>query len=449
MNAEAMRISGISDDLIGYAQKLLALAETEGAEEAEVFGVCGRSTDVDLRQTQVELASESFHCGLGLRAVLNGAVGFSSTSDVSRLDQVAKSAVRAARARKGDKWWRSLPLPEKAAEPLQIFDQALDLATPEGCIEIARGMLQGCLQVSGADPVSGSVSCGSTFELVVNSRGIALSERATYMHAFMEAISRGSDVATGSDFHNSRTLVDDLSSIGRAAAEMAKSSVGGVKAESGVHDVMLKPLALAELLEYTLIPSLSGDNVQKGRSSLKDRLGEQIASGHVHLVDDGLLSAGMGSSGFDGEGTPSQRTSLVESGILRGFLYDSYNAGKADRRSTGNALRGGYSDVPRVGVRNLIVSSDQAYDLAAETRGMLVNGFIGAHTANSISGDFSVEARNSFYVEPGKAPRPIKTMMLAGNVFDLLKDIEVGTDVRVVGSVVTPSAKLRMKVVGG
>jgi PmbA protein len=211
----------------------------------------------------------------------------------------------------------------------------------------------------------------------------------------------------------------------------------------------LKPLALTELLEYTLVPSLSGDNVQKGRSSLKDRVGELIASEDLHLLDDGLLPAGMGSSGFDGEGTPSQRTPLVQSGILKGFLYDSYSAGKADRRSTGNALRSGYSDVPRIGVRNLIISSDNAYDLLAETRGVLVNSFIGAHTANTISGDFSVEARNSFYVEPGKAPSPIKTMMLAGNVFDLLKDIELGTDVRTVGSVVTPSAKLRMKVVGG
>lgn len=434
---------------MGYAQRLLSLAKSEGAEEAEVFGVCGRSTDVDLRQDLVELASESFHCGLGLRAVLNGAVGFSSTSDITRLSQVAKSAVRAARARKADEWWRSLPLPEKAGRPQQIFDPKLDQTAPEGCIEMARGMLQGCLQVKGADPVSGSVSCASTIELVVNSHGVANSERATYMHAFMEAISRGSDVATGSDFHNSRNLVDDLSAVGRAAAEMAKSSVGGEKAESGVHDVILKPLALAELLEYTLIPSLSGDNVQKGRSSLKDRLGELIASEDLRLLDDGLLPAGMGSSGFDGEGTPSQRTPLVENGILKGFLYDSYSAGKADRKSTGNALRSGYSDVPRIGVRNLIFSSDKAYDLLAETRGVLVNSLIGAHTANTISGDFSVEARNSFYLGPGKDPRPIKTMMLAGNVFDLLKDIELGTDVRAVGSVLTPSAKLRMKVVGG
>ena len=98
--------------------------------------------------------------------------------------------------------------------------------------------------------------------------------------------------------------------------------------------------------------------------------------------------------------------SLIEKGILKGFLYDSYTAGKAGIKSTGNAVRQGYSDVPRVGIRNLIVSSPDAHDLLAETKGYLVNGLIGAHTANPISGDFSVEARNAFRISPGEAACP-------------------------------------------
>ena len=151
---------------------------------------------------------------------------------------------------------------------------------------------------------------------------------------------------------------------------------------------------------------------------------------------------------FDGEGVASRRNNVIENGVLKGFLYDSYTAGKDGRMSTGNAVRLGYSDVPRLGLRNLIVSSEHAFDLEAETKGMLVNGFIGAHTANPISGDFSVEARNSFFVAPNEEPRPISSMMLAGNIFDLLKDMDVGIDVRAVDGVVTPSIRARMKVVG-
>jgi PmbA protein len=156
----------------------------------------------------------------------------------------------------------------------------------------------------------------------------------------------------------------------------------------------------------------------------------------------------MGTMAFDGEGVASRRNTVIENGVLKGFLYDSYTAGKDGRKSTGNAVRSGYSDVPRLGLRNLIVSSEHAFDLEAETKGMLVNGFIGAHTANPISGDFSVEARNSFFVAPNEEPRPISSMMLAGNIFDLLKDMDVGIDVRAVDSVVTPSVRARMKVVG-
>jgi len=268
------------------------------------------------------------------------------------------------------------------------------------------------------------------------------------MHASLETIARGSDVATGSEFQNSRTLQPSLAEVGSAAAEMARSSLGGGKAESGTFDVLLKPLAFAELLESTLLSSLSADSVQKGRSSLATRVGEQISSESLWIVDDGLLPGGMDSSAFDGEGVPSQKNVLVDGGVLKGFLYDSYTAGKAGLNSTGNAVRSGYSDVPRVGIRNLIVSSPQAHNLLEETKGYLVNGLIGAHTANPISGDFSVEARNGFWVVPGEEPRPIRSLMLAGNVFNLLKEIEVGRDTRMVGAMVMPTVKVRMKVVG-
>jgi PmbA protein len=443
-----MKISDTSDSLTEYAHQLLALAKQEGAEEAEVFGVLGRSVDIDLRKNVVELASESFHRGLGLRAVVKGAVGFSSTSDMTLLASVARSAVRAARARGSDESWRSLPFPEKAVQPEGVFDAQLEGIGPELCLDQAQSMLQGCAEVQGVAPVSGGVVCASGTSFVINTHGIELLETSTLMHASLETIARGADIATGSEFQNSRTLLTTLGEVGKAAAEMARASLGGVKAESGTFEVLLKPLAFAELLESTLLPSLSADSVQKGRSSLTGRVGEIISAESLRVMDDGLLAGGMDSSAFDGEGVPSQKNVLIEEGVLKGFLYDSYTAGKEGLRSTGNAVRSGYSDVPRVGIRNLIVSSPVAHDLLAETKGYLVNGLIGAHTANPISGDFSVEARNGFWVMPGEEAKPIRSLMLAGNIFDLLKDIEVGTDLRMVGAIVTPTVKVRMKVVG-
>ena len=443
-----MKISGTLDNLMECANQLLSIALREGADEAEVYGMSGRSLDIDLRKGAVELASESFHSGLGLRAVVRGAVGFSSTSNTKLLESVARSAVKSARARGLDESWRSLPHIDKVKRPNGIFDSTLEQIGPEECLDLAASMLRGSAMVKGTEPVSGGVTCVCSTDFVVNSNGIELQETATLMHASMETIAKGKDVATGSEFQISRTFQPSLENVGKAAAEMALASLAGTKAESGTFDVLLKPLAYAELMENTIIPALCADTVQKGRSSLKGRVGEKISSESFGVVDDGLLSGGMASSAFDGEGVPSQKTELIDKGVLKGFLYDSYTGGKVGIKSTGNAVRSGYADLPHVGIRNLIVSSSDPHDLLTETKGYVVNGLIGAHTANPISGDFSVEAKNCFLLAPGEDTKPIRSLMIAGNVFELLKDIEVGTDVRVLGAIVTPTVKLRMKVVG-
>ena len=443
-----MKTSGISDSLLEYAHQLIALALREGAAEAEVYGMVGRSVDADLRKGSVEMASESFHRGLGLRAVVKGAVGFSSTSDMSLLEYVAQSAVKSAKVRGSDESWISLPSPDVVVPVQGIYDTRLEQIGPEECLEAAASMLEGCRTINGAEPVSGGVACVCGTGFVINSQGLELMETATIMQASMETIAKAGDVATGSEFFNSRSFQPSMEAVGKAAAVMARTSLAGTKAESGTYDVLLKPLAVAELLENTILSAFEADNVQKGRSSLKGRLGEMISSEGLNVHDDGLLAGGLDSSAFDGEGSPSRRTVLIEKGILKGFLYDSYTAGKDGVKSTGNAVRQGYSDVPRVGMRNLIVSSPVAYDLLEETKGYLINGLIGAHTANPISGDFSVEARNAFRVSPGEMPVPIRSLMLAGNIYDLLKNIEIGTDVRAVGGIVTPTIKVKMNVVG-
>ena len=195
MRRAGMKISDTSDNsidaLLDYGHKLLSLALREGAEQAEVYGMMGRSVDIDLRRDAVELASESFHRGLGLRAVVAGAVGFSSTSDMSLLQFVAKSAVLSARARGGDESWRSLPLPGKVVRPEGIFDSRLERIGPEECLDIAESMLSGCRTVKEAEPVSGGVACICGSGFVINSLGIELQETSTLMHASMETIAKG------------------------------------------------------------------------------------------------------------------------------------------------------------------------------------------------------------------------------------------------------------------
>ncbi|HOK58451.1 MAG TPA: TldD/PmbA family protein [Methanothrix sp.] len=442
-------MSGTSDDLRIAAERLLDRALRLGADEAEVFGVQSRNLTLELRRRNVESISEGVLRGLGLRAVLRGGVGFSSTSDLSRLDDVAEAAVSAARIFGPDSLWKGLPGRSQMTSVDGLFDRRIADVQTDTLLEISDDLLSGCSSVEGVEPVSGGVSCTHSLEILINSSGVDLSEEGTSIHLALEAIARGSSgVATGSEFDNSRSFTVNARAVGERAADLAGRSLDGVSLETDTYDVVLSPVAFAELLESTLVPALSAENVQKGRSALAGMLGRSIADPRLQMIDDGALPAGMGSSAFDGEGVPSQRNVLLEDGTLRSYLYDTYTAGKDGRSSTGNSVRSGYSDMPRIGIRNLIISSKEPVDVLGDVReGVLVNSVIGAHTANPISGDFSVEARNAFRIRAGEVREPVRSAMIAGNIFDLLKHMDVGRDSRAVGPIVTPSVRVRMRVV--
>ncbi|MEM0498411.1 MAG: TldD/PmbA family protein [Methanothrix sp.] len=420
-----------------------------GADEAEVFGVWSRNLTLELRREKVESVSESVLRGLGLRAVIDGGVSFSSTSDLSRIDDVAKAAVSAARILGPDSLWKGLPGRSPVTPVEGVFDRRIAEVQADALLEIAEELLSGCSSVEGVEPVSGGISCTHSLEILINSSGVDLSDEGTSIHLALETITRnGSEVATGSEFDNSRSFSVNARAVGERAADLARRSIDGISIKTDTYDVVLSPVAFAEILENTLAPSVSAENVQKGRSALAGMLGKSIADPRIQLIDDGALPAGMGSSAFDGEGVPSQRNVLLEDGILRCYLYDTYTAGKEGRASTGNSVRSGYSEMPRIGIRNLIVSSKEPVDvLEGVHEGVLVNSVIGAHTANPISGDFSVEARNAFRIRAGEVAEPVRSAMIAGNIFDLMKHMDVGGDARAVGPILTPFVRVRMRVV--
>jgi PmbA protein len=220
--------------------------------------------------------------------------------------------------------------------------------------------------------------------------------------------------------------------------------------ESGQKDVVFHPFAFSDIMESSFLSSIEADNIQKGRSSLTGKLNTDIAARGLTITDDGILNGGIASSVSDDEGTPSQSTGIIKDGLLKSYIYDSYTAGKEERSSTGNAVRGSYTSTPSVGTRN-VVFDHPASDIISEIKdGVFVTNVIGAHTANPISGDFSVEARNAFVIKDGQIEKPIKSLMVSGNIFELLRNVKgAGDDVRMVGSIITPSIWVsNMNVIG-
>lgn len=437
-------------DIFELAQKALGYTTKAGADEAEIYCISGRSVTIDVQKDEIDLAKESLISGIGIRAIVKGAVGFSSTNDPSRVEEACILAVKSARVRKGDPEWSGLPGKKEHPAVRDILDRKLVNIDIESCIEYTAQLIEGSKSVPSVSPTSGNFMSLNSITLILNSNGVEVEEEDTFVNASIDTATKGAEMSTGSEFDASRMLDIDFYKIGKDAALLASRSQNGVSAGTGDMTVLLEPLAFSDILENTFLTSLNADNVQKGRSALTGKMGSMIAHENLSLIDDGTLSGGIGTASTDDEGTPSGINELVKNGTLNSFIYDCYTAGKEKRESTGNAVRGSFTSTPSISVRNLIVDYPKS-DILGETRnGVIVNSVIGAHTANPISGDFSVEARNSFLIKDGEVASPIKSMMISGNIFELLKNIDgAGKDIRRMGNVITPTLRVsKLKVIG-
>ena len=436
--------------MYGLVEKALALAQKLGADEAEVYYINSRSTSADIRKDAIDGAKEQFAQGIGIRSVVNGAVGFASTNIPSRMEDAVKIAVASARVRENDPDWSSLPSNAEYPRISGGFDKRIEQMELDECIDLTLQMIRGSKSVPGITATSGSFSRSHSKRLILNTNGVEVEEKGTAITGFVDVITTGVDTNTAYDFEVSRNLDIDFYAIGKNASELALRSQEGISIGPHKTDVILHPFAFADLINNAFAPSIDADNVQKGRSSLKGRVGDELAAPDLTIVDSGLLEDGIETAVSDDEGVPSQSTKVIEKGIFRSYLYDSYTAGKDGVKSTGNALRHSYISTPSIGLRNFIIEYPKSDVIAGTDNGVYVNTVIGAHTANFISGDFSVEARNAFTVRNGQIDKPVKSLMISGNIFDLLRNITgAGTDVRKVGGTVTPSVRVSgMSVIG-
>ncbi|MBP1910386.1 TldD/PmbA family protein [Methanolobus bombayensis] len=432
------------------AEKALKAATKFGAKEAEVYIVKSQKTSVNIQKDMIEGAKENITTGIGIRAIINGAVGFSSTNIMSYIDEAAKNAVSSAKTQDADPDWKELPSNQKYPTVSGILDREIQNMELDECIDHTMEMMEAARKTPGIIVTSGSFSRSYGERLILNTNGVEVSEEGTGISGFVDVITNKGETSTAYDFAISRKNDIDFGEIGKNAAGLAKRSQDTISVEPHRTEVILHPFAFSDLIENTFIPSIDSDNVQKGRSSLIGRKDETIANEKLSIYDDGLLEGGIDTGIADDEGVASRKTTVIENGVFKSYLYDTYTAGKDDVESTGNASRNSYLSTPSVGSRNFIVDFPTCDIIADTDNGIYVNTVIGAHTANSISGDFSVEARNAFTIKDGKLDKPIKSLMISGNIFEMLKNITgAGRDVRKVGGTITPSVRISdMSVVG-
>jgi PmbA protein len=437
-------------ELFDFGERAVKFALGRGAEEAEAFLSVSSGTSIDVERGQIVRSIKRIDQGLGVRAVYRKAIGFSYTNTLAdkNIEETATRAFRAAKASKPDNDWTKFPSPGSFGETRGTYDKKIvDLSSDE-LVETAAVMLGAVEEYDKRVlAVEGGVGTSLFSSVVVNSHGVEACDRGTAVACSMETIARdGADVTPACYELSAERVYDiDPEGVGAEAARQAVSSLRAEKIESGVFPVIFAQAAFRSLLYYTLINAVKADYVQRERSALRDKIGEKVASELVTVYDDGLLEGGLLTRKFDGEGVPCQKTLVIEKGVLKHFLYDSYTANRVGAESTGNASRTGlasYASTPALEASNFrFEGGDRApEELVGEVdEGLLVYGVQGAHSSNPESGEFSVVATPVWKIEGGDVAGAVRGVMLTGVVFDVLRNVSaLGSNVRKLGQLVAP-----------
>lgn len=449
------------EELINFGGKAISIATRKGADEAEAFLSTSSSMSVEIERGQIVRSAKRMDRGLGVRVVYKKAVGFSYTNILTdkTIQDAAVKAFHSAKASKPDENWVSLPSPRKPSATKNTYDKRLTAIPPDELVKTASCALSAA---EGYDkrvfPIGGGVGTILASGAIINSHGVEVYDEGTSIGCSVETIAREAGEVTPVcfEFNAERVYKIDPEWVGREAARQAISSLKAKKIESGNLPVIFVQPAFHALLYYTLINAVKADYVQRERSALKGKIEEKIASDFVTVHDNGLLEGGLQTWKFDGEGVPSQKTLVIEKGVLKHFLYDNYTAKKIGFESTGNAFRGGlasYASTPVLEATNFTFSpgNKSPENLIKEIDdGLIVYSVQGAHSSNPESGEFSVVATPAWKIEKGSVAYAVKGAMLAGRVFDVLKNLSaVGNNTRKIGRLVAPWIRVEnVKVIG-
>ena len=410
-----------------FKELVIAECAALGITEYELYYQVGESTSVDTFQHSINEFTSSYSGGLCFRAIVNGKMGYASTEKLSaaQAKAVVDKAVDSASVLEAEE---QVFLGEGGQEYEPLEDRSYELPTTE---ELIAKVLETTEKIYAADPmvVDGCQTSGiiETSEVAIyNSKGLDLhhSSKAAGL-VIVGVVSNGGEMSNDYQIKLGELHTIDTDALVRKAVEGAKEKLGGEVAPTGQYPVVFNPEAMSSLLRvYSGI--FNSESAQKGLSKLAKSEGRQVAASCVTLVDDPFHKDNPEPMNFDGEGSPTHRKAVIENGVLKTLLYNMKTAAVAGKKTTGNASKAGYDS--GVGIRpftmyleNGTVSEEEL--LAQAGNGIYINSLEGLHAgANAVSGDFSLQSAG-YMIENGRKTTHVKSFTVAGNFYDLLKNI--------------------------
>jgi PmbA protein len=385
------------------------------AQAAQAVMLTQETSAVDFDNDRLKSAESSQRTQIEVKVIVSGKVGMSSTTDPEDVDGVVQRALEAAEF--GSPAHFEFP-DAQTLEPVKIFDPALvPLEKPE-MIRMGQQMME-MVKTYNPEILAGASVNKTVYKVeYANSRGAEYSADHTEFNIGTGGtLVRGNDILFAGHGVGQKKRLVDTEEIATQAIEYFRMAEQIAPIESGEMPVIFTPGGLIALL-ISLGLAVDGKNVNLGASPLGDKLGKQIASPVLTIVDDPFIEYGPHTSAFDNEGVRRKVTSIIDKGVLRSFIYDLDTAGRAGVEPTGHGSSRSLTNL-------VITPGSTPYEtmIRNTTKGLLVHEFLGLGQGNPINGEFSVNLFLGYKIENGKLVGRVKDVMLAGNAFDALKDI--------------------------
>jgi PmbA protein len=449
----------LETDFRTLAADIVSRAMKGGASAAECVVREGDEFSTLVRLGQVETLKEAGSKSIGVRVFFGQRAASTYSSDFSRegLDRMLQSALELAKITSEDPFG-GIPEPSQLGQldgDLDLYYQDVYSLPGPDRIDYARRAEKAALDFDARikNSEGGSFDAATGHKVLANSHGFVGEYRRSYCSVAAIPIAQSDDGAMQRDywFSVARTLkkLDTPEQVGKVAAERTLRRLGARKAKTAHVPIVLDPMVATSILEH-IFEGVNGDSVYRGASFLAGKLGQKIAGDNVTIIDDGTMPGGFGTSPFDGEGIPTRRTVVIENGVLKSYLLNTYTAKKLGLQTTANASRG-LAGTPGIGPGNYFLQpgTKTPKELIGEIKeGLYVTEFLG-HGANLVTGDYSRGA-SGLWISGGEFAYPVEEITVAGNLKKIFFNIsDIANDLEFRGAVASPTIRIDGLTIGG
>jgi len=411
-------------------EDMIEKARAYGADACEVYVQEGTTSTVKFEASRLKSVDSNQTHGIAVRVLVDERLGFGAASDLAKIRPLLQAAVESASH--GEKTGMSFPSSVPTADGVRLEDEEVRKRPLEELAESAEGAIRKISEYDPAILASGSVGKGDLHIRIVNTAGFDSEYRKTVLSAWMAGqLVEGKNILFCHRESAGTTASLDFDALtARVIADFEISRLN-VDIEGGPKTVIFTPRAASALFDVLKL-GVNGRNVEKAISPLRDKMGEQILSEGMTLVEDGRLEEAVGSAPFDDEGTIVEKKTVVDHGVLKSFAIDLRTAPKLNLPPTGNGFRiysflnvQTYQTPPSPHSTNwLLLPGDRSYDeiLADIGDGVVVDVMAGLFTGNLLSGDFSANLMLAYKISNGRIVGRIKNAMVSGNFYAIFRD---------------------------